>query len=214
MHELFIEIKKFHKWADLQEQKIGEWETWYGEWSKIITYFKRFLAQTDFMQWDDEQVNEILYIIARDNESEILVDMVSKHTPLLLFLAEKALISGEHDAKWQLAIHLPEREPHSLAEVLLLRYVQEDEEYVNRRALMALARMGSKETETFCKIAWERERYGEQQEYQRIAVLHALFTIKSDLLPQYILKAKEDGRKWVVKNALEIEGSMHQSDML
>ena len=26
MHELFIEIKKFHKWADLQEPKTGEWE--------------------------------------------------------------------------------------------------------------------------------------------------------------------------------------------
>lgn len=205
MQQLFDEIRKFHKWADEQEPQIGEWDSWYGEWEKIRILFGQFLNQTDCEQWGDEQFSEILYIIARDNEAEGLADLVAEQEHVLLFLAEKALTYYDIDTRWQLADRLQFCNQREEAERLLIRYVQDTEEYVNRRSLMALAAIQSKETESYCIRAWERDCYGEWQEYQRIAVLHALAGIQSDLLTQYINLAKEDGRKWLVQAALDIE---------
>lgn len=200
MNQLFQEIKNYHEWANYQDKQIVEWESTYEEWPKIIKLFEVFICNTDFGQWDDEQINEVLYIIARDNEAEMLAAMVSENELLLLFLAEKALASEEADAKWQLAIQLPNCERCSEAERLLIRYVQDEAEYVNRRALMALAAIGSGETEKYCEIAWKRDCYGDLQEYQRMAALHALSVIESKQLPKYIELAKQDGRKWLVKS--------------
>jgi len=43
-------------------------------------------------------------------------------------------------------------------------------------------------------------------EYQRIAVLYALKEINSKQLDKYIRLAKQDGRRYLVENAIKIEG--------
>ena len=45
----------------------------------------------------------------------------------------------------------------------------------------------------------------ELQEYQRIAVLVSLDTIRSNLLPQYLEQAKQDGRNYLLEHAERIE---------
>lgn len=77
---------------------------------------------------------------------------------------------------------------------------------------MALAAMKSAKTEAYCIEAWNKECYGEMQEYQRIAVLHALFLMQSARLPDYLDLAKKDGRKWLVQNALDIASRMEPSE--
>ncbi len=210
MHKLLYEIHKFRQWKSTQENKSGEWECDYENWDAIYSSFVEFVGDLDFAQWDDDSIGEILYIVARDNETETLAEDISLSEPLLLFLAQKALHYGEKDAKWQLAVRLPICKDRDAAETLLLSFVRDSDEYVNRRALMALALTQSNATQEHCKIAWDRDIYGDLQEYQRIAVLHALFIAQSALLPRYIQLAKEDGRKWLVKNALEIEAEISE----
>lgn len=136
---------------------------------------------------------------------EELARQVAENQDILFFLSEQSFNYGEYNAKWQLASNLPLCQDKAKAEKLLLQYVQDENEYVNRRALMALAKTGSEQTEKYCQLAWDRDIYGDMQQYQRIAVLHALATINSALLPKYIELAKQDGREYLVMNAINIE---------
>ena len=59
--------------------------------------------------------------------------------------------------------------------------------------------------EQFAPLFWERNCYSpELQEYQRIAVLVSLDAIHSDLLPQYLERAKQDGRSYLLEHAKRI----------
>jgi HEAT repeat protein len=89
--------------------------------------------------------------------------------------------------------------PFTETEGALLRLVEDHNEYVSRMALQALGRIGSKRTEGLCERAWATNH-----EYQRIMALWVLKEIGSPKLSSYLALAKEDGRKYVVSNAVEI----------
>ena len=54
----------------------------------------------------------------------------------------------------------------------------------------------------------------ELQEYQRIAVLISLDAIHSDLLPQYLEWAKQDGQSYLLEHAKRIEGGLSMNEKL
>ena len=58
------------------------------------------------------------------------------------------------------------------------------------------------------------EKTAELQEYQRIAVLISLDAIHSDLLPQYLERAKQDGRSYLLEHAKRIEGGLSMNEKL
>ena len=69
--------------------------------------------------------------------------------------------------------------------------------------------------EQFAPLFWERNCYSpELQEYQRIAVLVSLDAIHSDLLPQYLERAKQDGRSYLLEHAKRIEGGLAMNEKL
>jgi hypothetical protein len=55
---------------------------------------------------------------------------------------------------------------------------------------------------------WNRNIHGDMDEYQRIAVLHSLKTVNSPMLSTYLSLAKQDGRKYLVQNAIQIENEL------
>jgi hypothetical protein len=114
--------------------------------------------------------------------------------------------------KWQLAVQLNRLTDKHLAITLLDTLVKDEEEYVNRRALMALAELQSDRVEGYAEEFWNRNKYGYIDEYQKMAVLYALKTINSKLLDSYIRKAREDGREYLVNSANEIEGTKTTDD--
>jgi hypothetical protein len=145
MTKLKTEIEKFRTWA-LQypeSERYGEWECDYLEWTSIYIAFEHFLLETNFCEWNEAAKREILYIIARDNEMENLVTELAKDTSRLLSIAQFAIQEAERDAKWQLAVELGKVQTQSAqAEEHLLSFVRDADEYVRRRALMALASSG------------------------------------------------------------------------
>jgi hypothetical protein len=217
-HPLFEEIEKFERWAEAyseipQEERGGEWECDYGvntegNWAQIYKYFDDYIIHSEPLTWTDGIIGKLLYIIARDNECEILSREVARFEQGFVILTKKALTMGPAHAKWQLMVHLNHLPDKKLAIELLEKFADDPHEYVNRRALMKLAEMGWEKTEAHCRMVWERENYGEVQEYQRMAVLYALKCVKSAQLAEYIRKAKEDGRKYLVRNAEELEQEM------
>ena len=85
---------------------------------------------------------------------------------------------------------------------MVLDFAKDPDEYVSRRAFLAMPAMRPDCVEQFAPLFWERNCYSlELQEYQRIAVLASLDAIHSDLLPQYLERAKQDGRRYVLEHA-------------
>jgi hypothetical protein len=83
--------------------------------------------------------------IAGDNESGCLSNRLRKIVPSIISkLAESSVRFGECDDRWQLAAELGEIDGKDGAEILLLAMADEAHEYVRRRALQSLAKIGSR----------------------------------------------------------------------
>jgi HEAT repeats len=191
------EVDKFKAWAATYpiQERSGEWECDYSDWDTFHKAVLSFLASSSPEDWSDTEVSNLLYAIARDNEIEYLVKQVAKNSETLLRLSNLAVSSSEADAKWQLAVQLgalSSRVPE--AETLLLKFVNDEDEYVSRRALLSLGALKSSRAEALAERAWDT---GHQ--YQRIAALWVLKEISSDKLPVYVKKAegKKEVEEWV-----------------
>jgi hypothetical protein len=205
--QLFIEIDKFDNWAqshfDIPQDDIGgEWECNYENWDDIYKSFETFIATYDPNSLTDNQKKRLLYIIARDNETEYLASILDDY--FLVILTEQSIASGHRDDKWQLAVQLNKLTDKQKAQDLLDKLVNDEDEYVNRCSLMELAKLKSKKVEFYAEKFWNKDKYGEMEEYQKIAVLHSLKTINSKLLDNYIELAKQSGQKYLIENAEKI----------
>jgi hypothetical protein len=211
-HQIFDEIDKFDRWVkekygDTPQDKLfGEWEDDYGEWQAIYLSFEDFLRSDNPQEWTRKEKDRLLYIIARNNETEELAEALNEEA--LKVLTKQAFDCAHKNAKWQLAIQLDKLADRGLALEFLERFVNDKDEYVIRRALLEMAKIGSKKTEFYCEKLWHKDIFGESEEYQRIAIIHSLHEIKSPKLAEYIKLAKDDGRKYLFKNALEIEAKL------
>jgi hypothetical protein len=192
-------VSAFRSWADSLpvEQRVGEWECDYQQWPAITSAFTAFLDSCLPQRWDASIYELLLYILARDNEMEILKEELIARPTHLLALTREALDSVEQDARWQLADALGRVELIAGEVEPLLEHLFYDEfEYVSRRALLALARRRSKLAEPLAVRAWSTEH-----EYQRMAALEALAACDSPLLSSHLDLALRDGRQHLVNSA-------------
>lgn len=219
MELLLREIQKFKKWASimfpdrLPYEIGGEWETEYNEWDTITTIFEKVIKDSRPSEYTDFQLSELIYIIARDNECETLAQILSEYNEWFMKICELSLQSQEPDAKWQLAVRLKDAKDKKKAGFLLEKFIQDDNEYVSRRSLIELPELLPEKVEAYSKQFWYRNLYGAMEEYQRMAVLTALSKINSPLLEEYLIKASEDGRKYLVLHAEKIKSDMNKTDI-
>ncbi len=200
---LHQEVTKFREWVSSVEYLSSETlnaedDCIYSEWRHLFEIILTFLTTSINDHWTDREVNDILYVMSWDNECEDLADEIEEKPDVLMKLANLSLNSLEDDAKWQLADRLGNLS-NKPAESLLLKFVNDKDEYVRRRALTALGRMKSPYAEALAEKSWETG-----EEYQRIAALWVLKDIASSKLTEYLQKAIEDGRHFIIKNAHQI----------
>jgi len=140
-HPLFHEIDKFEAWARImlrEPSKISaEWETDYPDWGAIDEHFKDFIRSVPTSTWSTEVLSRLSYIIARDIEDGQLMEALPDDA--LALLAEHALIHGEKDTKWQMALELPRIADKKMAIELIERYAEDADGDVKKVALCALA---------------------------------------------------------------------------
>ena len=206
--KLFTEIDKFDNWAqsqfDIPQDEIGgEWECNYENWDEIYKSFTKFISSTEPKTLTDSEKQRLLYIIARDNETQYLSSILDGQ--FLITLTEYSIVCGNRDDKWQLAVQLHRLVDRQKALMLLEKLVNDDEEYVTRRSLMELAKLKSEKVEYYSEKFWHKDKYGEMEEYQKIAVLHSLKAFNSSHLDNYIKLAKQSGQKYLIENAEKIE---------
>lgn len=195
----------FRLWAERFPTggRCGEWEAEYEDWSQVYAAVVRFLDANSPNCWDDEAILDLLYLLARDNETELIRDNLVDRPAHLQVLAQTGLRSNERDARWQLADALGEDAvPDKDALSLLQRFFEDADEYVSRRALLSLGRRQAPVAEALAIRAWHTGF-----EYQRIAALHVLASLCSPLLPHYLRLADKDGRKHLVSNASSVRSN-------
>jgi hypothetical protein len=181
LQALDTEAAKFRTWADdyPAAERSDEWECSYDMWRDIYCAFRAYVQATGFRDWDQRITEYLLYLIARDNEFEALIKDIAARPDDLLHLAEIAVSSTESKAKWQIAVELGKLSTQtSQAERLLLRFAHNADEYVRRRAMMALADAGSTHVAALATVAWDTnldwDTTGEFQQYPRMAALYSL----------------------------------------
>ena len=218
---LLEQVGKFHQWQEITypgkttEEIGGAWEVDYPAWNDIFDAFCHVLTQIDAETADSVLLDEMVYLIARDNEAEGFIQETTSHPQWFECLCRRAAASNENEAKWQFAAYLPECSCSQEVRDIILNFAKDPNEYVSRRALLAMPALRPDCVEQFAPLFWERNCYSpELQEYQRIAVLVSLDAIHSDLLPQYLERAKQDGRSYLLEHAKRIEGGLAMNEKL
>lgn len=168
-------------------QRCGEWECDYPAWPEIYAAWKAVLAAVPIEGWRDQLVGEALFALARDNESQILAgELTHLGAAALCSFTEAAVAAGEPDARWQLACELgTQRAPE--VEPLLLRLAADGDEYVRRRALQSLARIGCRRVEELAAREWAEA--ADDLPWTRMNVLWVLHRISSPRLPALLHQA-------------------------
>ena len=193
------DVRDLRRWtAEVPpEAKGGEWESEYPNWPSVWKSSVRFVLRRPVASWSGTQLEDFLFALARDNEDETISDGVAKDPETLIALSVAAIRQGEPDAKWQLAARLGEMGTlRDRAIQLLVLLVEDPDEYVRRRALLALSALRAPQAEESAERAWDSGL-----QYQRIAALHVLAEIGSAKLPAYVAEARTDGRDFVLKAA-------------
>jgi HEAT repeat protein len=198
---LSSQVMRFRTWA--AEQRAagralgGEWECNYPDWARLHRAVEELLRTRACSTWTAAERRDLLYVLARDNEIEHVARLVVDGLPPddLLALVETAIADGEGDARWQLAERLPELaalEP-ARVEQLLVRLAGDPEEYVRRRALGALGRIGSAHAERLALAAWDEDH--DSQQWTRMNVLAVLAVIDSPHHERLRAEAENDPRE-------------------
>ena len=218
---LLEQARKFHQWQEITypgkttEEIGGAWEVDYPAWNDIFDAFCHVLTQMNAEMADSVLLDEMVYLIARANEAEGFIQETTSHPQWFECLCRRAAASNENEAKWQFAAYLPECSCSQEVRDIILDFAKDPNEYVSRRALLATPALRPDCVEQFAPLFWERNCYSpELQEYQRIAVLVSLDAIHSDLLPQYLEQAKQDGRRYLLEHAKRIEGELTMNEKL
>lgn len=158
---LLEQANKFHRWQEAAypgktaEEIGGAWEVDYPYWNDAYAAFCNVLTQIDTASADSVLSNEMLYLIARDNEGESFIYETTLHTSWFEYLCRLAVSSDENEAKWQIAAYLPECKCGQDTKDLILNFAMDTNEYVSRRALIAMPDLRPDSVEEFAALFWK-----------------------------------------------------------
>jgi HEAT repeat protein len=205
MSELANEIAKFKDWAPLEKHRSGEWECDYEHWNELYAAAISLINLHNDGNITRELADELLYVIARDNECEHLRHCLLDAPLLLSKLAQLAVSSNESHAKWQIVTAVAEVRLDNAPD-LIRPFLTDDNEYVRRRSLMAIAPISPAEAE---QIAISN--LSDENEYTRIAALHALHLANSLQLRNWLGRLEKDPSEHVRHNVKRLRMDIDQS---
>lgn len=206
MEALIHEVARFREWSTDQTH-FGEWECDYRHWGDLHEAVSEFLRVRPFASWSADELDAVLFTVARDNEIQHLARQLRKHhAEVLIPLAAAAIELAEMDAKWQLAQELGRLgQAGGEVERLLLLLAQDEAEYVRRKSLEALARLGAPATAERALLEWHRPN--ENQQWARMMALWCLHRVGSTYLPPLLDDAEQDERPYLSAYARRVRKS-------
>jgi len=199
MLSLSDEVAAFRKWADATPHGDSLWELDYQNWPDLLAASEASLLNDELTE---EQVDLLLFVLARDNEAQQLQEALGNNPRSALILSRAAISRGEAEARWQIADYLGSQPGEEAREIQRL-FLADADEYVRRRALLAMTEQDPRLAETTALI-W----LGAEHEYSRLAALSVLQQVQSSQLQGAIERLREDP-SWVVRNKIhEMESAV------
>jgi DNA polymerase III delta prime subunit len=206
--QLSAHVEKYQQWvaATFTHEQIvnGDYDAaGYPEWDEIERHLQEFFATIDFHELNDSQLDEIIYLIARNWDLGTIINWLYDDPALsqigmteeqFLVISKKTLHSSDWDARYQIAgvLYRVSEENKEQAIELLLKYHQDHEDYVRRMALKSLFMLNYSDLQDLIEKSW---RYDEVHE--RMYCLALLKKMKSDQYEAYLSGALSDQRAYL-----------------
>lgn len=202
-------VCNFKKWAQInypewsEEDDNGEWEIGSYEFEEMCSNIFKIIENTSYHKATSQTIDNILFGIARDNECSVIVNALLKYPEWYSVLCKQCLKTNYINAKWQFAESLKDYTGNDGLQETIFKFLDTGDEYTERLALMSLAYIYPDEAEKYAIDFWNRDKF-ENNEYQKIMVLHVLYKIQSPRLEHYLNLAEHSKYKWLKENAKEI----------
>lgn len=207
-NELHIKVNAFRSWAKTNYPQMTE-ETDNGEWCFCDEFYEMTSCASRIIQKypaagaTEQIIDDLLYVIARDNECEALIDELNAYHDWFSLLCRYSLKSPYTNDKWQFVKNLCHYGGNVNIHELVYDFLDAGDEYTERMALQALADIYPEKAEEYAVLFWHRGKY-EYDEYQKIMALHVLYQIRSPKLPDYLELAEHSNYKYLKMNAHEL----------
>lgn len=202
-------VYKFKRWAKrnyptkTEDNDNGEWELGSNEFDKMYDNIIEIIKNTSCRSATEQMIDDILYGIARDNEASRIIDVLKNFPEWYSVLCRQCLKTNYTNAKWQFAESLINYNGNDNLKEMIYQFLEVDDEYTERLALMSLAHIYPDKAEKYAIDFWNRNKF-ENDEYQKIMVLHVLYKINSPKLKYYLDLAEQSEYKYLKENAIEI----------
>lgn len=200
--DLEIEVARFRRWACNVSPAGGEWEVDYPSWDALWAAAAEALQRPGL---DEAGVHDLVYALARDNESGVLLRMMLSGGEAASRVAVAAAQSPDPDARWQ-ATEVLARMGSERSMALLRDLLRDEVEYVRRSALLALVAVDTATAERVA-IEWVTSAH----DYSRLAALSALRDVGSVHLGWALESLRHDAFDVVRELVAEIEASPGQA---
>ena len=206
-------VCNFKNWAQenypewTEENDNGEWEVGSYEFVEMCINIFEIIENTQCCEATKQMIDDILFGIARDNECNIIVNALLHYTEWYSVLCRQCLKTNYINAKWQFAETLIDYKGNDNLQETIFEFLEAGDEYTERLALMSLAYIYPDKAEEYAIDFWNRNKF-ENDEYQKITVLHVLYIIQSSKLEQYLNLAEQSKYKWLKENAREIRSKI------
>ncbi len=205
---LHTKVNAFKIWAKINHPEItedndnGEW-CFCHEFDEMVSCALSIINKYPSSSATEQIIDDLLYIIARDNECENIIGEVSKRDDWFALLCRYSLRTSYTNAKWQFAAYLKNYKGCDDLKNLIFEFLSTGDEYTERRALQSLAYIYPEQAEKYAIEFWNRNKY-EDDEYQKIMVLHVLYQIHSPKLKSYLEIAEKSSYEHLRLNAQQI----------
>jgi HEAT repeat protein len=196
--DLIVELDRLKEWARRTSTPAQDWDAEYPDWPKLMASAREALRRRPM---NPDLTTRLLEALALDHEAESLRDTLVEEPEQGILLARAGLAYPNPDARWQIADFLGTlNQPE--ANALLRRLVADPDEYVRRRALLAIQHHDPAFAEEVA-ASW----LAAEHEYSRLAALSVLSDLKSKHLASALELLKDDPSPMVRNKAATLKSA-------
>ncbi|OAV45098.1 hypothetical protein [Lewinella sp. 4G2] len=205
------DIEEFWEWAQKfysREQIVhGNADSpSFPNWNRVEHNLEKAFNQLEFETLEEKHLDNIIFLIAQQWDIGIILNWFNKGNEevsqigmtqkQLQILSNRGLKLKLPDAKSQFAASLYKIDNKSVAIELLLKYYNDEDEYVRRCSLRSLHKLAYNEINPLLLKTWK-----ENSEHGRMMCLQIWSEINEDYFNKYSRVAQKDKREYLSKYA-------------
>ncbi len=139
-----------------EENDNGEWEIGYRQWDEMNDAYLKMIENEIPACVGKELIDDLLYVIARDNECSHLLIQTLQYPQWFEILCRHSVETEYYNARWQFAEQIGKYKGESDIKNLLFSFIESGDEYTERMALQSLCEHFPKQAEEYAVKFWDK----------------------------------------------------------